>query len=140
MLVTLNEHQARQILAENCMGRLGCIVDRGPYIVPINYYYEDENIYSHSLPGTKISALRQNPRSCLQVDEIITNLKWRSVLAYGTFEEIVGTSQKAEVLNKLLTRGPMLTPVESQLVVDASAQQVITYRIRIDRVTGVAEE
>ena len=139
MIVTLTEHQVSAILSEKRLGRLGCIVNGDPYIVPINYYYEDGFIYSHSLAGLKISALRENPRACLQVDEIADDLNWQSVLAFGTFEEIHQTAEKAKVINKLLRDCPKLTPVESQLAADGAAPPLVAFRIRIERVTGVAE-
>jgi len=114
-------------------------VNGEPYIVPINYNFEGDYLYSHSLPGTKINGLRETPRACVQVDEIESALHWRSVLAFGRFEEITKPDQRAEVLAKLLKRFPMLTPVESALTADGCASEVIVFRIKIDRVTGVSE-
>ena len=88
MITNLSEMQARELLRSARVGRLGCIVDDEPYIVPINYLFENNYVYSHSLPGLKIDSLRQNPRACLQVDEVESELCWRSVLAFGNFEEI----------------------------------------------------
>jgi len=121
------------------VARLGCVVDGGPYIVPINYNFEDDYVYSHSLPGLKIKALRKNPRACVQVDEVESDLRWRSVLAFGTFEEVLKPTERKELLGKLLKRFPMLTPVESAIVADGTALEVVVYRIRIERLTGVSE-
>ena len=140
MFARLSEDQARAILAKKGVGRLGCVVDGGPYVVPINYHLADGSIYSHSLPGLKISALRTNPRACLQVDEIASDLQWRSVLVFGNFEEITSSTERAEVLHKLLKHHPMLTPVESTIVRDGAPPPVIVFRIRIERITGIAEE
>jgi nitroimidazol reductase NimA-like FMN-containing flavoprotein (pyridoxamine 5'-phosphate oxidase superfamily) len=115
-------------------------VDGGPYIVPINYYFEDGCAYSHSLPGLKISALRENPRACLQVDDIESDLRWRSVLAFGKFEEIASASERGNILGKILNRFPILTPVEIAITRDAGPPSIIVFRIRIDKMTGVGEE
>jgi uncharacterized protein len=98
-----------------------------------------EEIYSHSLPGVKITALRENPRACIQVDEIESDLRWSSVLAFGNFEEIVKPTARKEILSKLLKRFPLLTPVESAIAQDGRTQDVIVFRIRIDKITGVSE-
>jgi nitroimidazol reductase NimA-like FMN-containing flavoprotein (pyridoxamine 5'-phosphate oxidase superfamily) len=45
--------------------------------------WEGDYLYSHSLPGLKISALRENPHVCVQVDQIETELRWRSALVFG---------------------------------------------------------
>jgi nitroimidazol reductase NimA-like FMN-containing flavoprotein (pyridoxamine 5'-phosphate oxidase superfamily) len=131
--------EARALLSACRIGRLGCIDDGEPYVVPINYVFEDGSVYSHSLPGRKIEALRAHPRACFQVDEIENDFDWRSVIAYGNFEEIRVPSDRKSILGKLLARFPLLTPVESVMAQDAGAPDSVVFRIRIDRITGVAE-
>ena len=136
---TLSVAEAREVISSGKVGRLGC-VDRGePYVVPINYLCEDRFIYSHSLPGRKIDVMRSHPRACLQVDRIDDELHWRSAIAFGNFEE-VRTKDREVIMSKMLLRYPRLTPVESMIVQDAAAAKIIVYRIRIDRITGAAED
>jgi nitroimidazol reductase NimA-like FMN-containing flavoprotein (pyridoxamine 5'-phosphate oxidase superfamily) len=135
----LSETEARNLIAGGKIGRLGCVDNGEPYVVPINYVFADGSIYSHSLQGRKIDLLRAHPRACLQVDEIENELKWRSVIAYGNFEEIRVPSDRRSILSKLLARFPLLTPVESLMAQDASAPDSIVFRIRIDRISGVTE-
>jgi len=136
----LGNDDARKLFQSAKVARLGCIVNGEPYVVPINCHLQDDFLYSHSLNGLKISALRENPRACVQVDEVESDLRWRSAIAFGKFEEITKPSERADVLNELLRRFPMLTPVESAIAADGSAPQVVVFRIRIERLTGVAEE
>jgi len=139
MMKMLSEDEARKLFQFGKVVRLGCIVNGEPYVVPINCHLEEDYLYSHSLPGLKISGLRENLRACVQVDEIESDLHWRSAIAFGTFEEITKPGERTEVLNKLLRKFPMLTPVESAIAVDGAAADVIVFRIRIDRITGVCE-
>jgi nitroimidazol reductase NimA-like FMN-containing flavoprotein (pyridoxamine 5'-phosphate oxidase superfamily) len=85
MMTMLNEIAARKVLQSARSARLGCIVNGEPYVVPISCHLEDDCLYSHSLPGLKISALRENPRACVQADEIESDLHWRSAIAFGRF-------------------------------------------------------
>jgi len=140
MAKMLSEAEARNLIAGGRIGRLGCVDNGEPYVVPINYLFEDGSIYSHSMPGRKIDVLRTHPRACLQVDEIENDFEWRSVIAYGTFEEIRVPSDRKSILSKLLARFPLLTPVESVTAQDAGAPASIVFRIIVDRITGVAEE
>jgi nitroimidazol reductase NimA-like FMN-containing flavoprotein (pyridoxamine 5'-phosphate oxidase superfamily) len=140
MFTRLADNEAKALLATCRVARLGCIVDGEPYVVPINYYVEDGAVYSHSLPGLKISALRQNPNACLQVDHIESDFRWRSVIAFGKFEEVTNRTERERILGQLLWTFPRLTPVESVIAEDASLPPVVVYRIRIDRLTGVAED
>lgn len=139
MMKMLSNEEARRIFDVARIARLGCIVDGEPYLVPINCHLEGDYLYSHSLPGLKIKGLRENSRACVQVDEIESDLHWRSAIAFGKYEEITKPTERADVLTKLLRKFPLLTPVESAIVVDGAPPEVIVFRISIERLTGVSE-
>jgi len=134
----LRDTDALAILSEGSLGRLGCIAAGWPYVVPVNYFFDGKDIYIHTLPGKKIDALRANARVCLQVDEIKDSYHWRSVIAYGTFEEVSNEETRENVLSKLYSRLPYMTPVESMLV--EGVKETIVFRITVEEVTGMAEE
>lgn len=139
MMKMLSDEAARHLFHEARVVRLGCIVNGEPYVVPINCHLEGDYLYSHSLYGQKISGLRENPRTCVQVDEIESDLRWKSAMASGTFEEVRKSTERADILTKLLRRFPLLTPVESAIVIDGASPEVIVFKIRIERLTGVSE-
>lgn len=139
MIRELHEKEARQLLQSSHLARLGCIVNGEPYVTPINYKYENDFIYCHSLPGLKIEGLRKNPRACVQVDEIKSDFYWKSVLAFGSYEEVVEPTERDLIRKSLIREFPMLTPVESAVADDVNAPEIIIFRIRIDRITGVTE-
>ncbi len=138
MITSLSQEDARALLVEARIGRLGCLYAGGPYVVPVNYVFDGQNIYVHSLPGRKLEALRVNPRACLQVDEIIDQYRWRSAIAFGIYEGITDTVERDRAVRLLLARFPQLTPVESVPVHDGQSS-VIVFRIRVDEITGVGE-
>ena len=133
----LSEKEVVQILLQQNLGRLGCIVDGEPYVVPVHYFFDGENVYFHSLPGRKINALRAQPRACLQVDEIEDSYHWRSAIAYGSYEEINDAQLRERTLAELFRHLPHLTPVESKM--KAGNNEIIIFRLRVGRVTGVGE-
>jgi uncharacterized protein len=135
----LTDIEAFEVVEAARIGRLGCIDDDEPYVVPINYVLHDGSIFSHSLPGKKIQAMRAHPRVCLQVDEIDDDCHWRSAIAFGRFVEIHDRDERATILGKLLSSFPKLTPVESMIVQDAAAPESIVFRIVVDRISGVEE-
>ena len=136
----LTKTEILQLLSHSTLGHLGCVLNDEPYVVPINYIFEDSTIYSHSLPGMKIDAMRAKSRVCLQVEQVESEFNWQSVMVFGDFEEIRTSSEREKVLRKLLARFPFLTPVESTIAHDANAPESVVYRIVIDRTSGVAEE
>jgi len=139
MITPLNQDEGRALLSEGRLGRLGCVVGNGPYVVPVNYVFDGENIYIHSLLGRKVAALRSNPRACLQVDQVVDDYHWRSVIAFGVYGEVTDGAEHDQAVGKLLARFPQLTPVESVPVHDGQSS-VILFRIHVEEVTGVAEK
>ena len=113
MFKHLSNIEAREFLSEEKIGQLGCIKDGFPYVVPINYILHDGNLYFHSLPGDKIEALHHNPNACLQVHKSLDPYRWRSVIAFGTYEEITDADERAWFMRRILVCFPHLTPVES---------------------------
>lgn len=111
-----------------------------PYVVPVGYLYDGDYVYIHSLPGRKINALRANPRACLQVDEVQDEFNWKSVIAFGSYEEIEDPAERARALDKLSARFPRLTPVESVMAQSEKGAKPIIFRPRVKMITGLAEK
>jgi nitroimidazol reductase NimA-like FMN-containing flavoprotein (pyridoxamine 5'-phosphate oxidase superfamily) len=139
MIKDLSQDKARELLRRGTIARLACVVEGEPYVVPVNYVFDGECVLVHSLPGRKITAMRANPRVCLQVDEIEDDLGWKSVLAFGNYEEITSAEERGRVMNRLLSRFPRLTPVESYIAGDTSTPAPIVFRIRVDKISGLCE-
>src|SRR5215470_2937350 len=115
MICEIGERESRELLREQTLGRLGCADDIEPYVIPVNYHFDGENIYVHSTQGKKIEIMRSNPRICLQVDEIKDTFNWRSVIAFGWFEEVEDPNERDRKLTEMFKRLPHLTPVESKV-------------------------
>ena len=139
MIKRLSDDAARELFQAAHVARLGCIVNGEPYVVPISCHLESDFLYSHSLPGLKISAMRENPHACVQVDEIEGDVCWKSAIAFGKYDEITKPNERADILAKLLRRFPMLTPVESAIAMDSAPPEIIVFRLRVERLTGVSE-
>ncbi|HYY97719.1 MAG TPA: pyridoxamine 5'-phosphate oxidase family protein [Pyrinomonadaceae bacterium] len=139
MITRMSEEEARALLRAGRLARLGCIAEGYPYVVPVNYAFNGEFVFSHSLPGLKVDAMRAFPRVCLQVDEVRGQTRWKSALAFGTFEELKDEGERERALNLLLSLFPQLTPVESLITADAGAPAPVVYRVRVERVTGIRE-
>jgi nitroimidazol reductase NimA-like FMN-containing flavoprotein (pyridoxamine 5'-phosphate oxidase superfamily) len=137
MINQLGERESRALLKQGIIGRLGCSENGKPYVVPVYYLFDDDYVYLHSLSGHKIDVLRANPNACLQVDEIEDDYHWRSVIAFGFYEEVNDEDERERILVRLFRRLPHLTPVESRI--KDSMRQAIVFRLRITEITGVYE-
>lgn len=139
MIRELSPAEARELLSTGRIARLGCIAEGSPYVVPVNYVFDGDTIYVHSLPGRKVMAMRADPRVCLQVDHIEHEWSWRSVLVTGRYEELTNRQERSCALSRLLGRFPKLTPVESVIAEDAGAPTPVVFRIHIEKLSGVCE-
>src|SRR5690606_24696111 len=139
MLGELTKREIIDLLESEFIGRLGCHLDGETYIVPINYVYQNNAVYAHSGEGKKIEMLRANPRVCFQVDEIDNMFKWKSVILWGTFEELKG-QERQQVMQGLIKRimsttdNPARDP--SHGINPALQDSLIVYRINIQEATG----
>jgi hypothetical protein len=137
MISEIGNIEARDLLRAGRLGHLGCCAENKPYVIPVSYLFDGDHIYVHALPGQKISLMRANPQVCLQVDEISDEYNWRSVIAFGRYEEITDPGERDLILGSLFKRLPHLTPVESKMT--KGLPEVIVFRIRIENITGVSE-
>jgi nitroimidazol reductase NimA-like FMN-containing flavoprotein (pyridoxamine 5'-phosphate oxidase superfamily) len=87
-IVVMSQQECGELLQRASIGRLACSLDHQPYIVPVAFSYETDCIYVFSTLGQKIEWMRQNPKVCLQVDEIGSLSNWLSVVVTGTYLEL----------------------------------------------------
>jgi uncharacterized protein len=104
MLGQLKEEEIEQLLEEKFIGRIGCSLNGRTYIVPISYAYIDGYIYARTFEGMKLNIMRQNPIICFQVDDIPDMSNWKSVIAWGEFEELNERSNRNNALQILMER------------------------------------
>jgi uncharacterized protein len=63
-----SREEMEKLLREEDTGYLGLSLDGAPYVVPLNYYYNNGRIVFHcGLKGKKLDYLKTNPRVCFTV-------------------------------------------------------------------------
>jgi nitroimidazol reductase NimA-like FMN-containing flavoprotein (pyridoxamine 5'-phosphate oxidase superfamily) len=107
MLGELDSDQIERILGGEVVGRIGCHDAGRPYVVPVTYVYDGVAVYGHSTEGQKLHMMRTNPFVCFEVEQINDLANWRSVIAWGVFEELAGQDEQ-HALQLLIDR---LTPL-----------------------------
>ena len=110
MFGILNAEEIEEFLSKNLVGHLGCHFQGKTYIVPISYVYDKGFVYAHTKEGMKVNFLRQDPRVCFEVDLQEDMANWKSVIAWGEFEELKDEPFRTEALNKLTSR---ILPLQS---------------------------
>ena len=148
MLGNLTQDKIENILSSQVLGRLACTDGTHPYITPVTYTYDGKYIYGQTNEGKKLSILRKNPNVCFEVDMMTDMRNWKSVIAYGKFEELKG--KEAENAREILF-GRVFSLMTSSTVHshehettaqldDTARVKYAMYRIKIQEVTGRYEK
>jgi nitroimidazol reductase NimA-like FMN-containing flavoprotein (pyridoxamine 5'-phosphate oxidase superfamily) len=145
MFGSLQQQEIEEVLTRQYVGRLGCSANGRTYILPISYGFDGNYLYFHAArDGDKIQMMRENPEVCFQTDTTENMASWKSVICWGTFEELTDETERTEALKVLLSRE--LPIIASQTVKltpnwpfqpeDFNEIKGIVFRIRITEKTG----
>jgi uncharacterized protein len=97
MLITkLRGAECRKLLARVGFGRLACVSNSRPYIVPIYFSYDAECLDCCSRLGGKIEWMRENPLVCVEADQIVAHDYWVRVVALGHYLEFSNSPKAAK--------------------------------------------
>ena len=106
--ITMNGELAyeeiEEVLQDQLIGRIGCNLNGKTYIVPVNYVYNDPYVYIYSLEGKKVDIMRKNMEVCFEVEVLWDSINWKSVVAWGTFEELKGREARQKAWKLLSDR------------------------------------
>jgi hypothetical protein len=141
-IVPASDQECQKLLERVSFGRLGCALDNQPYVVPVAFAYEPGHIYVFSTAGKKIEWMRQNPKVCLQVDEIGSRANWTSVLVSGTYLELREPQYATEKEHARALLGDsanwwMVAIAERREQVDDVSIQPLFFRVEIESITGL---
>jgi uncharacterized protein len=147
MFGNLTPVEIEETLTANVIGRLGCSDGNRIYIIPISYAYKDNVIYCHTREGLKMDIMRKFPNVCFQVDELSDMANWKSVIAWGKFEEVPNRERRRLALEQLVRRVlPIVSSETTHLSPswpfppdDLNEIQGIVFRINLDSKTGKFE-
>lgn len=110
MIGIMSPDETEATLRRSRIERIGCSANDRPYLVPINYAYDDSFVYAYSSLGRKIEVMREQPLICFEVEEVDGPSTWRCVIAEGEYEEIRDESLRREALSRLGFMNENLTP------------------------------
>jgi nitroimidazol reductase NimA-like FMN-containing flavoprotein (pyridoxamine 5'-phosphate oxidase superfamily) len=148
MFGKLNAEEIENVLTNQMIGRIGCTANNTTYIVPVSYAYDEDYVYCHTHKGLKIDMMRNNPNVCFEVDTMENMANWKSVIAWGIFEELTEIDKQKVAIKKLYNR---VVPAIPSKTLQLSPQwpfppddlediQGIIFRIKLDKKSGRFEK
>jgi nitroimidazol reductase NimA-like FMN-containing flavoprotein (pyridoxamine 5'-phosphate oxidase superfamily) len=141
MLGELDAAQIEDLLHGEVIARIGCIDEGRVYVVPVSYAYDGTYLWGHGMDGNKLRAMRADPRVCVEVEHVDDLSNWRSVIAWGTFEECHGEDWDTGMALLVKRIMPLLKFPPHQPPPNPSGPKHGTvYRIKLSIKTGRFEE
>jgi uncharacterized protein len=136
----LDPVQCAEILTRSELGHLAVARHDQPYIVPIHFSFDadDKCLYAFSGVGQKIQWMRENPKVCVEIEDIGDKNNWTTVLVYGEYEELTTTDDaeaRARALNLFRERPEWWYPAAGRTD-RRDHHALLIYRIRIHRMSG----
>lgn len=138
----LTRQECIDVLQRIHVGRLACARHAQPYIVPISFYFDSfaTCLYSFSTVGQKIHWMRDNPKVCVEVDEVVDRFTWTSVVLGGLYEELRDVNDaaraRARALKLLQERAEWWLPGIARLSTGSERDTPVVYRIQIATMSG----
>ena len=111
-----SREEMEKLLREEDTGYLGLSLDGDPYVVPLNYHYNNGRIVFHcGLKGKKLDYLKTNPRVCFTVGRQLGGVREHaggnpchvdsdSVICYGRARVLEDLDERKRALNAFNTR------------------------------------
>lgn len=137
----LTTEECREVLARTTLGRLGCSRFDQPYIVPIHFSFDDAAscVYAFSTVGQKVHWMRENPKVCLEVEEVADRHHWTTIVASGLYQELPNDPSQAGARARAAAlfehRAEWWLPAAAN-VLWRGRSDIVICRIQIERLTG----
>ena len=134
----MNSKEIHELLHQVGYGHLGCVHEGKPYVMPMYYYLEEEDIYLFTTVGMKTYDIDANPEICLQVEEIHGDLHWRSVIVNGRASRLTEHSDIDRAMHSIKERNTTLSPAINRTWIDAEgrSEAIAIYRIHETEISG----
>lgn len=135
----MRDAEVRELLKRVGYGHLACSRDDQPYVVPINYVFDGNEIFIYTTAGLKTDVIKSNPKICLQVEELLPEEgAWRSAVVMGEAYEIVERAERERAVELVRASNPTLLPALAiKWANDWMKKNVeVVYRVKINSLAG----
>jgi nitroimidazol reductase NimA-like FMN-containing flavoprotein (pyridoxamine 5'-phosphate oxidase superfamily) len=135
--------ELRRILHEARVCRLAMSDGARPYLVPLTFAIDGDDLVLHSARGgRKLDILRRNPAVCFEIEEGVAvapaatacafSMRFRTVIGFGVVEFVEDRAERARLLALFGARyGGPEGPVPA-----AETERTCVLRVRIRELTG----
>lgn len=138
-----DKKEIEKILKESQICHIAMVDKEKPYIVPMNFGYENKTLFFHSaLEGRKINLIKKNPNLCFEVDQVVQfkkaqlacdwSIEYKSVIGEGRAQLLYDPEEKREGLDIIMAQYSGRTfEYPSEML-----EKTLVIKLEIDKMTG----
>lgn len=134
----MSKGEMQALLLRAGYGHLGCTRDGHPYVVPMHYAYDGQDLYFLTTEGTKTEFMAANSEVCFQVEEVTNTSNWRSVMVTGEAHKISKSDEMERALGLIAERNPTLMPALNKTEIGSwhRLNKIALYRVSVNSIYG----
>jgi uncharacterized protein len=134
----MNSTEIYDLLREVGYGHLGFIHEGKPCVMPMHYYLEGQDIYLFTTVGMKTHDIDAMPEVCLQVEHVVSDPHWRSVIVMGQAQRLTKQINIDRAMSIIKEQNPTLSPAVNRTWVDSwgRAEIIAIYRVFPSEMSG----
>jgi nitroimidazol reductase NimA-like FMN-containing flavoprotein (pyridoxamine 5'-phosphate oxidase superfamily) len=138
-----DKKEIENILKKSQICHIAMVDKDKPYIVPMNFGYENKTLFFHSaLEGRKINLIKQNPNLCFEIDQVVQfkkaklacdwSIEYKSVIGEGRAQLLYDPEEKREGLDIIMAQYSGRTfEYPSEML-----EKTLVIKLVIDKMTG----
>lgn len=138
-----DKKEIEKILKESQICHIAMVDKEKPYIVPMNFGYENKTLFFHSaLEGRKINLIKKNPNLCFEVDQVVQfkkaqlacdwSIEYKSVIGEGRAQLLYDPEEKREGLDIIMAQYSGRTfEYPNEML-----EKTLVIKLEIDKMTG----
>ncbi len=139
-----DQKELNEILLKNHICRIALSDNNTPYIIPVNYGYDEKYIFIHSaVEGHKLDIIRKNNKVCFEITDSIDivaaesacdfGTKFRSVIGFGKIKIVSDSDRKINALRTIMHQH---TKKNLWNFNEISVSKIVILEIKIESLTG----
>ena len=134
----MSQEEMARLLGRGWYGHLGLSRDSHPYVVPMSYAYDGEQVYFLTTEGTKTEFIAANHEVCFQVEEVEGPDDWQSVMLTGRAELLTDAAEVERAMFLVSERNPSLSPALNRTKIGpwTRLNRIALYRLRPEAAYG----
>ncbi len=133
-----------EIINNNNLCRLALISRGKPYVVPLNYGYNNDFLYLHcASEGKKIDCIKENNNVCFEISDSVEIIHAEKACAFSAgYRSVIGEGQvffAEDLEEKKIGLSAIMNQVTSNDkwdFPDKAVEKLTVLKIRVDNITG----